>query len=80
MIHFLYITVGTRTRSPVGTLSPTMSPRCFFSIGQRFPTPKSRDFRSPERAIHFPPGQRFPDPNHVTSGSGDVTFGHVTSG
>ena len=24
---------------------------------------------------HFPPGQRFPLPKHVTSGSGDVTSG-----
>jgi len=28
---------------------------------------------------HFPPGQRFPTPNHVTSGSGDVTSGHFRS-
>ena len=28
----------------------------------------------------LPTGQRFSIPNHVTSGSGDVTSGHVTSG
>ena len=45
--------------------SPTLSPRSFFHTRQRFP--KSRVF--PEPTILFSPtGQRFPLPNHVTSG------------
>ena len=74
---------------------PTLSPRSFFMTGQRFPTLARGYVMSVSRHVLscldlslrplFPTGQRFPIPKHVTfsfpvtSGSGDVTSGHVTS-